>query len=64
MMSYFALIIAFVEKYDKKAGIGTVISTMLPYSFVFLIVWVTLLIIWILLGIPVGPGASMFVTVQ
>lgn len=63
MMSYFALIIAFVEKYDKKAGIGTVISTMLPYSFVFLIVWVILLIIWILLGLPVGPGASMFVTV-
>ncbi len=63
MMSYFALIIAFVERYDKKAGIGTVISTMLPYSFVFLIVWVLLLIIWILLGLPIGPGASLFVTV-
>ncbi|MEZ4775271.1 MAG: AbgT family transporter [Bacteroidia bacterium] len=59
MMSYFALIVAFMQQYDKKAGIGTVISTMLPYSMVFLIGWSILLIIWILLGIPVGPGATM-----
>src|SRR5690606_6352820 len=32
MMSYFALIVAFVERYDKKAGIGTVVATMLPYT--------------------------------
>ena len=36
MMSFFALIIAFFQKYDKKASIGTIISTMLPYTFVFL----------------------------
>ena len=39
MMSYFALIVAFIARYDKKAGIGTVISTMLPYTVVFLIGW-------------------------
>ncbi len=60
MMSYFALIVAFVEKYDKKAGIGSVIALMLPYSFVFLILWTIMLIIWMLFGIPVGPGASIF----
>lgn len=59
MMSYFALIVAFIEKYDKKAGIGTVISTMIPYSFVFLIVWTILLIIWIVMGIPIGPGVHL-----
>ena len=59
MMSYFALIVAFIEKYDKKAGIGTVISTMIPYSFVFLIVWTIILIIWIILGIPIGPGVNL-----
>ncbi len=62
MMSYFALIVAFVEKYDKRAGIGTIIATMLPYTFIFLAVWLTLLIIWILLGIPIGPGAELFYT--
>jgi aminobenzoyl-glutamate transport protein len=59
MMSYFALIVAFVQQYDKKAGIGTVIATMLPYTMVFLIGWSIMMIIWILLDIPVGPGASM-----
>ncbi len=60
MMSYFALIVAFVEQYDEKAGLGTVIATMLPYTIVFLIVWIILLSIWMLLGIPVGPGADLF----
>ncbi len=60
MMSYFALIIAFMQQYDKKAGLGTLIATMLPYSVVFLIVWTLLLVVWILLGLPLGPGAEMF----
>lgn len=60
MMSYFALIIAFVAKYDPKAGIGTLIATMLPYTFTFFIIWSIMFIIWFLLGIPVGPGAKMF----
>lgn len=59
MMSYFALIIAFVQRYDKSAGIGTVVATMLPYTLVFLLVWTTLLIIWFALGIPLGPGAPL-----
>ncbi len=61
MMSYFALIVAFVEKYDRKAGIGSVIALMLPYSIVFFILWTILLIIWMLIGIPVGPGAGILI---
>jgi aminobenzoyl-glutamate transport protein len=60
MMSFFALIIAFFQKYDEKAGIGTIIATMLPYSIIFLIVWSILLVAWILLGIPLGPGAGLY----
>lgn len=59
MMSYFALIVAFIQQYDKKAGIGTVISIMLPYSIAFFIGWTILLIIWMLLGLPIGPGAPL-----
>lgn len=59
MMSYFALIVAFIQQYDKKAGIGTVISIMLPYSIAFFIGWSILLIIWMLLGLPIGPGAPL-----
>jgi len=59
MMSFYALIIAFVQKYDNKAGIGTIIATMLPYSIGFLLIWIILLIVWITLGIPLGPGAGI-----
>ena len=60
MMSYFAMIVAFMEKYDKKAGIGTIIATMLPYTIIFLAAWLIMLVIWILAGIPIGPGAPLF----
>ncbi len=59
MMSYFALIIAFLQRYEPKAGIGTVIATMIPYSIVFLIGWSTLFAIWIFMGWPLGPGAPL-----
>lgn len=60
MMSFFALIIAFVQKYDSKAGIGTIIATMIPYSLAFLLVWIILLVAWLLLGIPLGPDAGIY----
>jgi aminobenzoyl-glutamate transport protein len=59
MMSFFALIIAFVQKYDKSTGIGTIISTMLPYSIIFFIAWTILLIVWLTFGLPLGPGAGI-----
>ena len=62
MMSFFALIIAYVQKYDPKAGIGTIIATMVPYSIAFLILWVLLLVIWLALGIPLGPDAGIHYT--
>jgi len=60
MMSFFALIIVYYAKYDKNAGIGTLMSTMIPYTIVFFIVWTLLLIGWILLDIPLGPGAGLY----
>ena len=60
MMSYFAMIIVFMKKYDKEAGIGTLVSTMLPYSICFLIGWSILLVLWIVLNLPLGPGVGMF----
>ena len=60
MMSYFALIIAFMQRYSAGAGLGTLVATMLPYSVTFLTGWILLLVIWILLGLPVGPGAGLY----
>jgi aminobenzoyl-glutamate transport protein len=57
LMSYFAVIVVFAQKYDKDTGIGTLISTMLPYSIAFLIGWTLLMIIWYVTGAPIGPDA-------
>ncbi len=60
MMSFFALIVAYLQRYDAKAGMGTVIATMLPYSMTFLVAWMVLLIIWLLTGFPLGPGGELY----
>ena len=59
MMSYFALIIAFFQRYEPKAGLGTLVAVMLPYSATFLIGWSILFAIWLTLGIPVGPDSPL-----
>jgi aminobenzoyl-glutamate transport protein len=62
MMSYFALIVAFVQKYDARAGIGTIVALMLPYTAVFLVIWSMLLGAWIVAGLPLGPGAELYLS--
>lgn len=59
LMTYFAVIITFAQKYDEDAGMGTLISTMLPYSLAFLSSWTLMLILWYFTGLPIGPGAFM-----
>ena len=54
MMSYFALIVTYAQRYDEKNGIGTIISLMIPYTVIFMLVWAIMMTIWMLLGIPVG----------
>lgn len=61
MMCYFALIVTFAQKYDEKYGIGTIISIMVPYSIILGIFWIGLLIIWMSLGIPLGPDGFIFI---
>lgn len=61
LMNYFAMVVIFMQKYDKDRGLGTLISTMLPYSLAFLIFWSLLLVGWMALKLPLGPGAALFV---
>ena len=59
MMSYFALIVAFAQKYNEEYGIGTIISTMIPYTILLTLFWSGLIIIWMLLGLPLGPDGPL-----
>ena len=56
---YILIVLAFMREYDKKAGLGTLISLMLPYSLIFYGVWLILLIIFALTGLPIGPGIGV-----
>jgi aminobenzoyl-glutamate transport protein len=52
--AYFALMVGFVQKYDENAGVGTVVSLMLPYVAWMFILWTALFAIWQMLGLPWG----------
>jgi aminobenzoyl-glutamate transport protein len=56
LLPHFALVIGFVQRYEKNAGVGTVVAMMLPYTVVTMIAWVALFFAWYMLGLGFGPG--------
>jgi aminobenzoyl-glutamate transport protein len=56
LMVYLPFMVTIAQRYQKDAGIGTVIALMLPYVVILALVWTVLLIAWFLLGLPLGPG--------
>lgn len=52
--AYFALVVGFAQKYDKGAGVGTVVSLMLPYVVIMMVLWTLLFAVWQILGLPWG----------
>lgn len=56
---YFPIILSFALRYDRKMGIGTLVSGTLPYAIGFGIAWAILLTIWFLFNLPLGRGASI-----
>lgn len=61
LMPYFGVVVAFAQHHQKDLGVGTLITLMLPYSIAFLLAWSLLLLLWVWLGLPLGPGAGVFV---
>ena len=59
MSPYFAVALTFLQKYYKKAGVGTLMSLALPYSIAMCAGWFLFFLAWYFLGIPLGPGAPM-----
>jgi aminobenzoyl-glutamate transport protein len=52
--AYFALVVGFAQKYDKTAGVGTIVSLMLPYVVWMFVLWTALFAAWKWLGLPWG----------
>jgi aminobenzoyl-glutamate transport protein len=59
LMPYFPILVTLAKKYEPNAGLGTLLSLMVPYSLVFGLFWSLLFLLWIGLGIPFGPGAPL-----
>lgn len=59
MFAYFAMLVGLAQKYDKKAGMGSLMSCLLPYSLAFFVMWSLFIILWITVGIPLGPGGAI-----
>jgi len=59
LMVYLPFIILVCQRYRKSAGMGTVVSMMMPYTVVVLIAWTLFFVLWYVLGIPWGPGAPV-----
>ena len=56
LMVYFPVIVIFAQRYQKKSGVGSLVALMLPVAAVVLVAWLVILILWFVLGIPLGPG--------
>ena len=59
MFAYFAMLVGLAQKYDKKAGMGSLMSCLLPYSLAYFVMWSLFIILWITIGIPLGPGGAI-----
>ena len=60
LLPYLPIVIMAARRYVPTASVGTMISTMIPYSIVFGIAWTALLLVWLYAGIPLGPGVGAF----
>ena len=56
LMVYLPFMVTIAQRYDKNAGIGTIIALMLPFVVIVAAVWTALFVVWFLLGLPLGPG--------
>jgi aminobenzoyl-glutamate transport protein len=59
---YIVILLILVQRYRPEAGIGTVVALMLPFAAAFGLAWTALLVAWVALGLPLGPGGPLVYT--
>ena len=63
LMVYFPLILIFCQRWQSNFGLGSLAATMLPYSVGLLVSGLAMTIVWVVLDLPLGPGASVFMEI-
>lgn len=59
LLVYFPLVLMFCRRWEPQFGMGSLIATMMPFSTVFLCAGLAMTILWVYLGLPLGPGAAV-----
>ncbi len=59
LMVYFPLVLVFARRWVPEFGIGSLTASMIPYSIWLMVSGIALTILWVFLGLPLGPGASV-----
>ncbi|CCY11311.1 putative p-aminobenzoyl-glutamate transporter [Clostridium sp. CAG:81] len=60
MSAYIWMILSVAQtKYVPDLKIGTLISNMIPMSIVLQIAWIIVVVIWMSIGLPFGPGVGV-----
>ena len=60
LMSYFPLILAFARRWDKSFGVGSLLALMLPFALTFMVLGISMVVMWVFMDLPLGPGAQVF----
>ncbi|CAG1008567.1 p-aminobenzoyl-glutamate transport protein [Phycisphaerales bacterium] len=58
--AYIVVILAVAQRYDKDAGLGSILATMVPYSAAFFVFWAILMVVWVTFGVEIGPDAPLW----
>jgi aminobenzoyl-glutamate transport protein len=64
LMSYFPLVLAFSQRWDKSMGVGSLLALMLPYALCFMMMGIAMTVAWVALDLPLGPGAQVYYQLQ
>lgn len=62
MNPYMIIVLAELQRHRKNAGFGTLIALMLPYTLIFGLIWIAMLLLWVNLELPLGPGGELFIS--
>ncbi|HEV6955068.1 MAG TPA: AbgT family transporter [Promicromonospora sp.] len=57
---YMIVLLTFLRRWEPRAGLGTVMARLLPFTVAFWVVWAAVLTVFFVLDLPVGPGNGIF----
>ncbi|WP_342318544.1 AbgT family transporter [Corynebacterium mayonis] len=58
---YLIVMLGLLQRYEPQAGIGTLMSRLIPFVLPFWVAWATLLGIWYFADLPLGPGNGIMI---